>query len=315
MSLRTTAAAAVACGALLALPAGASAGSFGDAVDKVRSHTTKADRGLDRAQRMLERNRHRDASRAYGQSRRELARARRSAARLARSADNSRERAAAASAQRRVAAVYDENVEQLAGMLDEARGRVESRIAQAALSDARGRDKAVAVLTALLEDGLPSSAATGISRALSGLVTDRDDEVEALGDALVSDEVSSRSKRNVARAVEESVDGQATAAAELSELLAGDDMPEQARPGLQRALNAISGERLSAAETLFGHAERIPEFIRGFVVEIIGRAMQDPQGFGQSPPIPPIPAPGGGSLPIPGGLPVPGGLPIPGATR
>lgn len=288
MSVKTTTTTcALACAAILAVPAGASAAGFSDSLDYVQAHTAKADRALDRAAKLLARDRDAEASRSFATSRRELARAKRRAALLDRRADSSRERAIAAEANEVVADEQDENVTQLAGMLDEARGRVENRIAQAALSDARGRDKAIAVISAILGEGVSGDAAEGLTRALSSLAQGRDEEVEELAETLAGDGVSSRNQRRLARAVEESVDGQAQASARLSELIASADMPEESRAGLQRAFDAVTAEQERSAETLSAYADRLPSFIRSFVVGIVEQARENAQGMRDNRPQPP----------------------------
>jgi hypothetical protein len=57
----------------------------------------------------------------------------------------------AAKALRLVATERDVSVEPLVGVLDEASGHLENKVARAALSDTRAREKALAVLAVLAE--------------------------------------------------------------------------------------------------------------------------------------------------------------------
>lgn len=290
-------------------PAGVASADVQVGVKSVKAHTDRADAGLDRAVRLFERNADRRGSRELARSRRELGQASAEAAKLRRQADAPNERATAARAAALVADQRDENIDQLVGALDEVRGKVENTVAKAALSDTRGRDKAIAVITALLERGVPEQAATGLAKALGALAQDRDGEVKAEAKALVGDDVSPAGKRTVAKTVQANVDGQDRASTKLAELIADEDMPAQSKPGLQRAYDAVIAEHGSIADILSRFSDRMPASIRGFVERIVTQAREDAQSMREDRPSPPS----GGGQPdeTPGGQPdsTPGGQP------
>lgn len=272
--------------AALALPAaaGASGGS-------VRVHTDRAEAALDRAVTLLERGADRRAAAKLRRSRSELGRAASKAAKLSRTADSPSELRRAASAQALVGERRDENVEVLVGALGVADGRVERRIANAALQDTRGREKAIAVIAAILQEGVPAPAAERLSTALARLSGDRSEEVETEAEALAGDDVSAAGKRTLARAVEENVEGQAAAAAHLSELLADAGMPEAAKAGLQTAYDAVTADHASVADILSRFSERMPATVRSFVEQVVARARTDAQSMAEQRPAPPAGAP------------------------
>ena len=298
-------------------PATTASAHINVAVKSVKAHTDRADAALDRAVALFERNADRRGSRELARSRRELGRATAEAAKLRRKARSENGRAAAARAQALVAAQQDENVEQLVGVLDEVSGRVENTIAKAALSDTRGRDKAIAIITALLDRGVSDKAETGLLRALTALSTDRVEEVVEEAKALVSDDVGRSGKRTVARTVGANVRSQSKAAAKLAELIADPDMPAESKPGLQRAYDAVMAEHGGAAFILARLSDRMPAFVRSFVEQIITQARSDAQGMRENRPTPPTGGPGSrptgpGSTPTgPGSTPGPGGIPTP----
>jgi len=299
-------------------PATSASAHLDVAVKSVKVHTDRADRGLDRAVAAYDRNADRRGSRELARSRRELGKATAEAAKLRRKARTQKQRGDAARAQALVAAQRDENVEQLVGVLDEVSGRVENTVAKAALSDTRGRDKAIAIITALIERGVSDNAAKGLARALAALSTDRTDEVVEELKALVSDDVGRSGKRTLVRAVGANLEGQANAAAKLAELIADPDMPAESKPGLQRALDALSAEHGSAAFILARLSDRMPAFVRSFVERIITQARTDAQSMRQNRPAPPTGGPGmapagpGSSRPGPGMAPGgPGSTPTP----
>lgn len=152
----------------LAFPVGAGA-HVQTSVSSVKAHTNKADAALDQAVALFEQNRDGRGKQSFDRSRREMGQATAEAARLRRSAKSPSARAAAARAQVLVADQQGENVEQLTGLLDEVGGRVENAVAKAALADKRGREKAIAVITALIGQGVPSGAASGLAKALEAL--------------------------------------------------------------------------------------------------------------------------------------------------
>ncbi len=290
--LRIGACALIATGAL-ALPAGANAADIQTAVQAVQAHTDRADTALDRAVSVFEKNSDRGARKAFATSRREMGLAKAAAAKARRQADTPSEHSQAALAQALVGAELGENVEKLAAALLPADRTDENMIAAAARADTQGREKAIAILTALMGQ-VPDQAKFGIARAIEALSQDRDDETQATGKALVSKHVSSANKRRVAEAVKVSVDGQATASATLAALIANPSMPAQSKPGLQIAYDAVTGEHGSVADILSRLSSRMPAFVRTFVEQIITQARTDAQGMRENHPTgPPAGTPGG----------------------
>lgn len=265
-----TAATSTLVAAALCLPISASAATSAS-VTTVRQHTTRADAALDRAVGLFASGRDVEAAKQFALSRREIGIATSQAAKLRRDADSSTERQQAAAAAKVVAAELDQNVEQLVGVLDEADGAVENRIAQAALADTRGREKSAGVLNALARR-VPQQAARGVATALQSLARNRDDEVAAEVEALSSSEVSDSAKQAVASAVKANVAGQDVAAQRLAALIASDRMPSQAKQGLQRAYDAVIAEQQRSADQLEQAAAGMPESVRSTVLATVEQA-------------------------------------------
>jgi hypothetical protein len=137
----------------LAFPVGAGAHGV-TGVSSVKAHTNQADAALDQAVALFERNRDGLARQSFNRSRREMGQATAEAARLRRAANTASKRAMAVRAQVLVADQQDESIEQLTGLLDEIEGRVKNVIAMAARADTRGLKKAIAIIGALLEQGV-----------------------------------------------------------------------------------------------------------------------------------------------------------------
>lgn len=272
-------------------------------VSSVRAHTDRADAALDRAVALFEQNRDGRAERSFNRSRREMGQATAEAARLRRTADNGSLRAEAARAQALVADQRDENIEQLTSVLDEADGRVELKVAKAALADTRGRDRSIAVIAALLEQGVPSGAASVLAERLAALSHNRAPEVRKEAKALVCssaitgcavlEDVSRASKWKVARSVEVNLDGQERAAQQLAELIESSTMPEESKPGLQRAYDAVVAEHGSIANILSRFSDRMPDRIRSFVEYVIAEAREDARNMRERRPTPPAGPPSG----------------------
>jgi hypothetical protein len=103
-----------------------------------------------------------------------------------------------------VATTRDDAVETLVAALEDASSRASTRLAQAALSDTRGREQALELLGALAGD-LPEQAQAGVAKAVAALSTDRAPEVSAEAAALTSDAVSAKTKRAVSKALDASL--------------------------------------------------------------------------------------------------------------
>ena len=290
--LRIGACSLIACGAL-ALPAGANAADIQTAVKAVQAHTDRADSALDRAVALFERNSDRAARVAYAKSRKQMGLATAAAARARRQADTPNEHAAAALAQAILASEQGQNIEKLTGALIPADGADENKIAAAARADMKGRDKAIAVLTALLSK-VPEQAKPGILKAIAALSLDRADETTVAAKAVVSSKVSKTNKRRMARVIKTSVDGQKTAADTLAALIASPDMPAESKRGLQIAYDNVIAEHGSVADILSRFSSRTPSFVRDFVSKIITQARTDAQGMRENHPTgPPAGTPGG----------------------
>ncbi|MCA1699046.1 MAG: hypothetical protein LC790_09160, partial [Actinobacteria bacterium] len=290
--LRIGACALVASGAL-AFPAAANAADIQTAVSAVQAHTDRADAALDRAVALFETNSDRRARVAFAKSRKEMGLAKAAAAKARRQADTSADKTQAAQARALLGAQYDRNIVGLAAAVIPADGADENKIAAAARADTHGREKAIAILTALMGQ-VPDQAKLGIARAIAALSQDRDDEILGTAKALVSKHVSATNKRRIVQAIDASVDGQATASATLAALIANPNMPAQSKPGLQTAYDAVTGEHGSVADILSRLSSRMPAFVRTFVERIITQARTDAQGMRENHPTgPPAGTPGG----------------------
>jgi hypothetical protein len=280
--------------AIAALAAPATAGAHIETgVSSVRAHTDRADAALERAVALFERDADRRGSAELSRSRRQTGLATAEVAKLRRSADSRTERTEAARAQSLVGEQQDENVEQLVGALDETEGRVESKIAQAALADTRGREKAIAVISAVVSRGVSEKAAPRLTEALAALATDRDQEVEAKSAALTSEDVSAKAKSSLAKSVEASVQGQAKAAERLAALIVDEDVPVAAKPGLQRAYDRVAAEHGTVVDILSRLSERMPASIRAVVEGVVQQGREDAQSMGENRPAAPSGQPDG----------------------
>ncbi len=160
--------AALTVGALVASPGMASAHPS-VAIGSVQAHTDRADAALTQATSLFAAGADRRAEAAFGRSRSETGLAASEAAKLVRTADTPVERAAAAKALRQAATARSERIPAIVRLLGPAEATAEKAIAKAALADARGRDTAITVLSALLNKGVPAGAKVGIGRAIVAL--------------------------------------------------------------------------------------------------------------------------------------------------
>ena len=233
--------AAIAAGALVALPAAASAAPV-DAAAKVAVHTDRADAALDRASELFAAGRERPAVNALNRSRIALRQALKVSVKVVRKADTDEERGVAATAVIDVAKQMDENIPTLVGLIEKAdTPRADVRLAKAALADARAREKAIAILQELIEDGLSDEAEAAVAAAIAALSTDRAAEIAKANEVLADPEVSKAAGRHVRLTIDVSLRGQERAEAIQQQLIT--HLPEAARQGLQRAQDAIDAER------------------------------------------------------------------------
>ena len=140
-------------------------------------------------------------------------------------------------------------------VLDEALGRVESKVAQAALPDTRGREKALGILAVVAGEAPEQGLRKAVAAALS---TDRAREARAEVEAQASDAVSGQSKRTIAKGLKANLEGQAAAADNRAELIASEDVPDAAKPGLQRDHDAVTADHAAAAEAVADFSVHLP---------------------------------------------------------
>ena len=289
----------IAIGALAAVaavaPATTASAHIDVAVKSVEAHTTSANSALARAVSLFNQNADRRGSRAFGLSRSELRGANAEAAKLRRTAKTRNQRADAARARVLVANQQNKNIERSVAVLGDVSGRVENTIAKAALADTRGRTKAIAIITALINgDDVSDNAAKGLARALAALSIDRVNEVRVQARGLTGDDVGRSGKVTLAHTVKANVEGQTKAAAKLAALIADTTMPAESKPGLQRAYDAVIAEHGSIADILSRLSDRMPAEIRSYVEPIITQVRDDAQTMRESRPTPPAhPGPGG----------------------
>ncbi|UTI66798.1 hypothetical protein NBH00_11455 [Paraconexibacter antarcticus] len=174
----------------------------------------------------------------------------------------------------------------LAKLLPRTHGTVQNQVAQTALTDTTGRDKALAVLAAVAL-AAPSQAQAGLAHAVQALSTDRSREVTADAKALVSDAVTPANKQTLATAVKADITGQTTAAAKLKQLLGASSTPDAAKPGLSKAYDAVSTEHGTLADILSRFSDRMPASIRSFVTSIVTHARTDARTMHENRPTPP----------------------------
>jgi hypothetical protein len=266
--------AALAAGALVALPAAASAHPV-DAAAKVTAQTERADAALDRAADLFAAGRERPAVGALHRSQAALRHAVKTTARVVRKADTAEERGLAASAVITVATEMDEEIPTLVGLLDTARSaRADLRLARAALADARGREKAIEILNDLVEAGLPAESQAAAAAAITALSTDRTAEIAKATAALQDPDTSAATGRTIRLTITVTLNGQGRAADILRQLI--EQLPDAARDGLQRALDAVRAEREQSAEGLDEASERMPDGMRKFIDRLAHRHMAPP---------------------------------------
>ncbi|UTI66795.1 hypothetical protein NBH00_11440 [Paraconexibacter antarcticus] len=276
----------VAAVAALAVPAGASAADVQTGVDAAMSHTSKADSALTHALSLFKGGDVTRGTSAFTSSRKEMGLARSAAAQARHASTGAADRALAADAEAAVAEQQDVNIVKLAKLLPRTHGAVQSKVAQAALTDTKGRDKAIAVLTAVTLTA-PPQAQTGLAHAVQALSTDRSGEITADAKALVSDAVTPENKQVLATALKSDVNGQTTAADKLKELLSASSTPDAAKPGLAKAYDAVTAEHGTLADILSRFSDRMPASIRSYVTSVVTHARTDARTMHNDRPTPP----------------------------
>ncbi len=264
--------------AAMALPVTAQAHQ-GVTPKTVAKHIRSADQALGMVETLVERNSDAKAAVQLAKMRRQLRAADRESAKLRRRARSRRARSRAASVTVKVARQHNEAAEVLAAIVDEASGRPQISIANATHSELRGRERAISVLTRLM-DRLPGSAKAGVARAIARLSSDGADEVRSLTQALEGGRLSPQAREAIEDALQRAIGAVDKAIERLASL--ADLVPEQARPYVEQAV-ALATTQLNMVKGL-----------------LQGLFTGGGAPGGGTPP-------GGGSLPIPSGLPVPSG--------
>jgi len=174
MNYRTTIAAG-ALTALLSLPAGAAAHEQ-PSPQSVAKHLRGADGALELVESLVERDSDAKAAVRLARFERQMRAADREARTLRREANSGREKVRSGRALVKVARGHDEGADTLADIADETDGELEVKVADVARSELRGRKRALAILTRLLDE-LPEAARKGIETAIKSV--SRGDERKA----------------------------------------------------------------------------------------------------------------------------------------
>lgn len=257
----------------LALPASAGAHERAS-VKSVKTHLAQADQALQQVTALVAEHDQAAAAVAFARNRLEMRRAQAETARVKASGK-------AAAALQAVARQQDTNSEAFVGLVDDATGDMQVQVAKGAAASVKGRDKAIAQLSALAER-LPEPARAAIARAMSAVLDDAADDAEAISETLASPDVSELAKPWLQLAIAQATAGITTAMTQLQGLLPL--LPAPAQAPVQQALDTVTG---------------VLGMVNGILEGIFGGA-GDSSG-------PPVPA----GLPVPGKLPIPHGLPIP----
>lgn len=335
MKSSRTLVAAIAAGALIAIPATASAADGPSAAD-VRAHTKKADVALDRAESLFARGNVRVGIKSFRQSRMHLGRAKNIATKLAKSADTDLERSRAAIAWRFLAQERDENLNELVALLEKVNARTDKLVATALLADTKHRDKAIGVMQDLIDAGVRPKTEAGLNRIIAALTSGRAAEIGAQVNLLAETKLPAVVQKRVALSIQANLGAQARVAAVLDSLIP--QLPEDSRAQLEKALDLVNDQLAAAAEMMDDVADLLPPFIRPMVQGILEdvkemiAAITAPWVQAPATETPPVPAtpetpatPGVGvpQVPLPFPIPMPsfvmdiinqilpGGLPVP----
>lgn len=170
--------------AVAVTPAGEAVAKEKANVKSVAAHTQKADKALSRLHNAVKAGNQNVAVRQLKVARSENAIASKQARRMAKGASG--RRAVDASRSLTLAAEsYDELVEKLAALVDQARAQAQTLIAQALNPSIAGRERLVDVLTSLL-DKVPADARPVLASVIAALSAGDSDEVTELNGALTS---------------------------------------------------------------------------------------------------------------------------------
>ncbi len=265
--------AAIVVGSLALAPAAAEAHKVASP-KSVKSHVKKADRSLKQVSSLVRSGDSPEAAQHIRRVRSQMRSAVREANRLKRRVRGKRSAKGAAAAQASVAKEFNRIAETYAAIVDEATGRVQVTIASMVDNYLVGREKAVAVLTALM-DRLPEQARPHIARVIALLSTDGADEVASITQAMpvVPPEAAAALKQ----ALEIATAAIGTATERLKEILPL--LPPEARPHVEQALGIVT---------------QVVTQVNGLVTNLLGSllgGLPGVPGSGQTP---------GGGTPSPG---------------
>jgi hypothetical protein len=266
MKSSRTLAAAIAAGALIAIPATASA-SEGPTATDVKQYTAKADVSLDRAFAMFTRGNDRPGIKAFRQSRGYLGKAKNIATKLAKTADTDAERAQAARAWQFLALERDENLAQLVKLLEKVNAKTDKIVATALLADTKHRDKAIGVIQDLIDAGVPAKVEAGLNRVIASLTSGRAAEIGAQVNLLAEVKLPTDVQKSVALSIKANLGAQARVAAVLDTLIP--QLPEDSRAQLEKALDLVNDQLSAAAEMMDDVADLLPPFVRPMVQGIL----------------------------------------------
>ena len=315
-----TLAAAIAAGALIAIPSTASASPAAPSTAQVKAYTVKADVALDRAVAMFTRGNDRPALRSFRLSRAYLGKAKSISSRLTLGADTDVARTWAAQAWCLLAKERDENLAQLVELLKKVDAKTEKIIAAALLADTKHRDAAIGVIQELINAGVMPWTETSGNRLISALTSGRAAEIGAQMNVLAEVKLPADAQRAIAVAIQENVGAQARVAVVLNGLIP--QLPEESRAQLQRALDLAYAQLAAAAKLMEDLADLMPPFVRPLIVGILDDVKQMIEAITAplvgatpsapaSPPVPPTPpTPATPGVDVPN-VPVPFPVPMP----
>jgi hypothetical protein len=261
-----TLAAAIAAGALIAIPATASAAQ-GPSPAAVKAFTARADAALDRAVTMFDHDHDRAAMRQFRLSRAFLGKAKMISTRLSNAAETDAQRTRAANAWRMVAIERDENLEQLLALLDKVDAHVDAIIAHALLADTKHRDAAVAIIQDLVDAGVSPSVESRFSQLITSLTSGRVSEIGAQVNALAEVKLPNEAQKAVAMAIQSNLDAQARVASLLDGLIP--QLPAASRAQLQAALDMVREQLEAAADAMDDVIDLMPPFVRPLIQRML----------------------------------------------
>ncbi len=261
-----TLAAAIAAGALIAIPATASAAS-GPSGAVVKAYTVRADAAMDRAVSMFASDHDRAAMRQFRMSRAWLGRAKMMSARLAEAAETDGQRTRAANAWRLIAEARDANLAMLLALLEKVDASTDRIIASALLADTKHRDAAIAAIQDLIDAGVTPKAESKLGVLITSLTSGRVEEIGAQVNALAEFKLPTEAQKAVAMAIQSNLDSQARVAAVLDGLIP--QLPAASRAQLQAALDMVYEQLEAAADAMDDVIDLMPPFVRPLIQRML----------------------------------------------